>query len=247
MSGFTVRPPIAWRPSQYQGEATIGIAATQLDNKGLGPAERRRILGEWIEFLSSSPTNIRELQFVSRVPQELLDSVAGQQQIEALAVKWGPYRDVAALGALAHLATLRLAGATALGSLQPLIGLPNLVSLNVSQAHRLDGTNALSELVGLTSLSFGNDHPGSDKSMVIADLRWVEPLQGLRSLALPGTRLVNPDLSPLLALPHLAELTLPLRRAYRKQVFSFAEASPLFAQVARKFEEYESWKAQLGL
>jgi hypothetical protein len=242
---FTSHAYTVWRPSHYSGESVLGVTATQIEGTGLGTAERKRVLSEWIEFFRSAPTNIRELQLVSRVPQELLDSLAGQPQLEALLVKWGPYRDVTALDAMTHLTKLRLGGATGLESLTPLLGLPRLSSLAVVEAHRVvDAGNALGQLTGLTALNFGNDHPGSDKSVVIEDLTWVEPLQRLTFLALPGTRLANPDLSPLLGLPSLETLRLPLRRAYRAQVFEFAGRSPAFAQVAREYEAYESWRAK---
>ena len=243
MGGFVVRALSIQRPSQYGGEEVLGVVATQLTASGVSASEQRRILADWIEFLGSAQTNIRELQFHSRVPQQLLDSVAGQPQLEALLVKWGPYRDVKAVGQLGNLTTLRLGGATALESLSPLRGLHKLTTLAISTAFKVEDTATLSEFTTLTSLMFGNDHPGTDKNVVLQDLKWVTPLRELRSLAIPGTKLVNPDLSPLLELPHLEELRLPLRRAYRAQVFELADNSAVFAQVAREYEAYESWRA----
>lgn len=237
--------PILWRPSQYVGTRAAVVAATQLEDRLPSAAERRRILVEWIEFLSGAPTQIRDLEFVSRVPQDLLDAVAGQPQLERLVVKWGPYRDASAVGAFEHLAELRLRGATALERLDPLLRLPNLTSLTVSQAHRLDSIEPLGELAGLEHLVFGNEYPGDDRSVAVHDLRWVGSLPKLRTLALPGIRLLDPDLTPILALPQLEELHLPLRRGYRKQVFEFAAASPVFAGVARDYEKYEAWRATL--
>ena len=243
MGGFVVRARSIVRPSDYRGEEVLGVVATQLTASGVSAPEQRRILSNWIAYLSSTETNIRELQFHSRVPQQLLDSIAGQPQLEALLVKWGPYRDVTSVGQLDNLTTLRLGGATALESLSPLRGLHKLTTLAISEPFKVEDTATLSEFTALTSLMFGNDHPGSDKNVVLQDLQWVTPLRELRSLAIPGTRLVNPDLSPLLGLPHLKELRLPLRRAYRAQVFELAQASEVFTQVAREYEAYESWRA----
>ena len=240
--GFSTNPPVIWKPSQYAGQPVVAVAATQLDDKGLNASERRRVLAEWIEFFRTARTTIAELQLVSRVPQELLDSVAGQPQLTALWVKWGPYRDITAVGELEQLTTLRLAGATGLERLDPLLALPRLSMLAVSEAHRLGGVSVLGDLTGLTSLVFGNEHLGSDKSVVVPDLEWVRTLGQLRSLSLPGTRLLNPDLSPILALATLEELHLPLRRHYRKQVFEYATSSAVFAQVAREYESYETWR-----
>jgi hypothetical protein len=64
---------------------------------------------------------------------------------------------------------------------------------------------------------------------------------------MPGTRLVDPDLSVLLELPELVELFVPLRRAYRKQVFELAENSPVFAKLAREYEGLDRMRAKTAV
>lgn len=83
--------------------------------------------------------------------------------------------------------------------------------------------------------------PPSDRNFDLPDLRWVSALVELRRLELPGTRTVDPDLTPILDLPHLEELRLPLRKSYRKQVFEFASHSEVFARVAMNYEEYDAF------
>ena len=173
MGGFVVRARSIVRPSEYGGEEVLGVVATQLAASGVSAPEQRRILADWIEFLRSAQTNIRELQFHSRVPQQLLDSIAGQPQLEALLVKWGPYRDVKAVGQLENLTTLRLGGATALESLSPLRGLHKLTNLAISEPFKVEDTATLSGFTALTSLMFGNDHPGSDRNVRLENLEWV--------------------------------------------------------------------------
>ena len=97
----------------------------------------------------------------------------------------------------------------------------------------------------MTSLTFGNGYPGSDKSVVLPDLNWIRSLRELRTLALPGIRLLDPDLSPLLELPKLERLRLPLRRQFRKQVFDLAQKSSVFADVAEEYEALDAWKASM--
>ena len=135
-------------------------------------------------------------------------------------------------------------GASQLASLAPLSTLSDLSALTVSQAHKLDDITVIGDLTSLRALRFGNSSLGSDKSVVIADLSWVSRLSELRTLDLPGTRIVNPDLTPVLALKSLEALGLPLRRSYRKQVFELAEGSPVFATLAAKYEEFEVWRDQ---
>lgn len=232
------------RVEEYRGETELVVAATQLDPPATA-AERRRVLDDWVRFLATTPTAVTDLQFTTRLPQVLFDAVAGQPQLRALRVKWGPYADLSALGGLSELRELRLGGATGVLSLGPLRELGRLTDLTVSEAHKVDDVRTVGSLTSLETLTFGNAYPGSSKTVVLPDLTWVLPLRRLRSLSLPGTRLVTPDLSPLLELDGLEELWLPLRRQYRRQVFELAAVSPVFAQVAQHYTDYERWRASL--
>ena len=231
--------PTLWRVDQYEGQPRIRVLATQLSDREPSPSRRRALLNDWVRFLSIE-TNIVDLDLASRVPQELLDAVRGQRGLERLAVKWGPYRDLSSLSGLHQLEEVTLGGATSVESLDPLTSLPALSRLNVTQAHRADGT-VLGRATSLRELCFGNEHLGSDRNVDLADLRWVGSLVALRRLELPGTRLIDPDLTPILGLPHLEVLRIPLRRAYRKQVYEFAARSDVFARVAADYREYEEY------
>lgn len=233
---------VLWCVDQYAGQSVVRIQATQLGVQEHSPAARRMLFEDWLEFLLTAETNIVELDLVSRVPQDLLDAVSGQRHLQKLAVKWGPYRDLSSLSALGSLEELALGGATSVESREPLTSLPVLSRLLVSQAHKGDGA-ALGSMVQLRELCFGNADLGSDKGVVLQNLRWVTSLNELRQLELPGTRLIDPDLSPLLDLSHLENLRLPLRRAYRKQVFEFAARSSAFAGVASDYEKYDTFVA----
>ncbi|WP_164743607.1 hypothetical protein [Microbacterium sulfonylureivorans] len=129
--------------------------------------------------------------------------------------------------------------ATGVESLEPLTSLRALSRLYVLQAHKASGA-VLRKAVGLRDLCLGNAHPGSDRNFDLPDLRWVSALVEPRRLELPGTRIIDPDLTPILDLPHLDELRLPLRQSYRKQVFEFASHSEVFARVATNNEEYDA-------
>lgn len=239
----TAHDEVLWRPDQYRGQAVVSVTATQLDHVVESAAQRRKIYDSWLEFFSS-PTGITHLDLRSRVPQQMLDSLAGQPQLEALQVKWGPYCDIRVIAELPVLSDLSLGGATRLESLEPIRDRSSLVSLSVTQAHGVVDLSPLSSLSELTELLFGGDI-GSDRLVRIPDVRWIEPLESLRTLWLPGTLVVDADLSPLLSLPKLEEVHIPLRRKYRAQVFTFADHSPAFARLAGEFEAYEKSRAAL--
>ncbi|MRX43553.1 hypothetical protein [Agromyces kandeliae] len=209
------------------------------------PLAQRHGLAALGPCVATASTTLVRLHLVSRVPQELLDSLAGQPQLQQVHVKWGPYRDVTALGRHDQLRALGLGGATSLVSLAPLTALENLTDLSVEAAHRLDDPTSLGAFTRLAALEFGNGHPGSDTSVTLPDLGWVRSLTRLRTLALPGIRLLDADLSPLLDLPELEHLRLPLRRQYRKQVFDLADSSDVFADIAAQYEALDSWRASL--
>lgn len=244
MSSPNLEPPVLRRVDQYVGQTAVRVAATQLDPGEFGGAERREILAEWIHFFANAPTKILHLDLVSRVTQELLDAVSGQTNLRSIDVKWGPYHDISPLTELRLLERVSLGGASQLASLAPLNTLSDLSALTVSQAHKLDDIAVIGDLTSLRALRFGNSSLVSDKSVVIADLSWVSRLSELRTLELPGTRILNPDLTPMLALKSLEAFGLPLRRSYRKQVFEFAEGSPVFATLAAKYGEFEVWRNQ---
>jgi len=235
--------PLIDHPDQYAGEERVAIVATHAASPGSGAAAEARRLRSWIEFLSTRPTAITDLRLASRVGQELLAAVAAQGQLRSLGVKWGPYDDLSPVARLSSLETLDLQGASRVESLTPLLGMARLTQLTLSQVHRVPDVAVLGELAGVTSLTLGNVSPGSDTGLTVPHLRWVPRLRQLRCLSLPGTRLLDHDLTPLLDLPDLVELTLPLRRSYRRQVFALADRSPVFASLAAEYESYDAWRA----
>ena len=235
-------PRHVWRVEQIGRHRRLAVQATQLDDRGVTKrSEARAVLQEWIDHLSGPPTQIEEIDFVSRVPQELLSAVAGQTQLVALAVKWGPYSDLEPLTALRRLEQLSLDGATAVVDLGPLARLQTLQSLGISSAHRVVDFSPLATLTGLRNLSIGG-YIGSDRVVHLPDLSWLASLQELRTVHLPATRIAPDQLAVLLELPKLVTVTIPLRRSSRKLVTSYAETSAAFAGVERDYREYERFR-----
>jgi hypothetical protein len=235
-------PRHVWRVEQIGRHRRLAVQATQLDDRGITKrSEARAVLQEWIDHLSGLPTHVEEIDFVSRVPQELLSAVAGQTQLVALAVKWGPYADLEPLTALRRLEQLSLDGATAVVDLGPLAHLHTLHSLGISSAHRVTDFSPLAALSRLRNLSIGG-YIGSDRVVHLPDLSWLASMRELRSVHFGGTRIEPDQLAVLLELPELVTVTLPLRRSYRKLVASYAETSAAFAGVERDYREYEGYR-----
>jgi hypothetical protein len=62
--------PVMTEVSEYDGQPSILVAATQLDSH----YSRRRatdVLQEWCDFFLAAPSPIREMEFISRTPKRL--------------------------------------------------------------------------------------------------------------------------------------------------------------------------------
>lgn len=237
-----IAPVPITRVGDYDGGDAAIVAATQLESPLVTRSSARRIFDEWQEFFRA-PTPIRHLRLASRVPQELLDALAGQSQLETLSVKWGPYRDLSPLSGLAALHDLRLGGATKVVDLSPLVALRSLTALDLDQVVSVADPSVLGRMTTLTSLAFGNANPGSDRLVKIGDLEWVSPLRHLKTVRLVQVKLASRDLTPLLALPLLERVELSMRREFRDQVRDLAARSPAFAELDRDFAAREGFAA----
>lgn len=234
-----------WRVEHVRRDRRIAVQATQLEDRGIeSRSEARLVLREWIEYLAGPQTRVREIDFVSRVPQELLAAVAGQTQLTSLSVKWGPYTDLEPLTALRRLEQLTLGGSSALVDLSPLRRLLSLRSLGIGDAYRVTDFSPLASLTGLQSLSIGGEI-GSDRRVHLPDLSWLAPMRELRTLYLGGTRIAPAQLEILRDLPKLVTIVIPLRRSYRGLVASYAGSNAAFARVERDYREYERLREPL--
>lgn len=222
--------------ADFDGATSVVVAPTQLESATTTRAQARRTYEDWLRFFSEE-TPIENLEFASRVPQQLLDALAAQPQLRGLTVKWGPYSDLSPLSSLSRLETLHLRGATKVVDLKPLLELSALTTLELDEVVSVSNPRPLSAMSGLRRLAFGNAYPGSDAVVKIDDLEWLRPLVGLRSVDLIRVKPASQDLSPLLALPELQRIGLSMRREFRKQVREFASFSAVFADLQRDFEE----------
>ena len=239
-----------WYPEQYQGETNLAATATQLTDSQLASTRyskssaARGVLNEWIDFFAAGPTPILHLRLSSRVPQELLNSLAGQPQLESLELKWGSYSDLTALSKLTRLNRLSLGGAKKVIDFTPITKLSGLESLFIDGAFLAEDLRPLGTLTTLRELTYGSAHPGTDRNVTIPDFDWISPLVNLQRLWMPGIRLVHADVSVLAQIHSLVSIRLPLRRGYRKQVEQLASSHSAFAVLAKEYEAYDDYVAR---
>lgn len=187
------------RVSEYRGERTIRVACTQLS--GCTAREAKRVVDEWVEFLAQ-PSEVTDLELVTRTPARLFAALEGQPQLVRLSVKWGDYADLRPLSAMSELRHLSLRGASAVADVSALSGLHELESLALEGFRNVSDTTPLSGLKQLRALELGgawmtprNGHIGS--------IKFMRHLVNLEAVLLHTVIVDDLDYTPLLDLPRL--------------------------------------------
>lgn len=155
-----------------------------------------------MDFFSSGPSGIRDLEFTSRTPKRLFDSLRAQTQLRRLAVKWGDYDDLSPLAGLAGLRELSLRGASRVTSVEPLGGLVSLQRLTIESLRRAHDLSLLGRLTSLTDLELGGDWM-SPRNAHVDSIGFLRDLTELENVLLHTIIVDDLDYSPLLSLPRL--------------------------------------------
>jgi hypothetical protein len=187
--------------SEYRGEASVRVSATQLGTR-YSAAAARRIVDEWVGFLAAGPSPIRELDFTSRTPRRLFEALAGQPQLRSLTVKWGDYSDLSPLTGMVGLQQLALRGASGVHDLTPISVLTRLETLAVEGFRDIRDLSPLRKLQHLTSLELGGDWM-TPRNAHVGSIDVLRKLPGLQQLQLHTLIVDDKDYSPMLALPNL--------------------------------------------
>jgi hypothetical protein len=211
--GSTGEPRRITTVSEYSGEASIAVAATQLGTN-FTPTEGARIVREWVAFFSAGPTAITELRFLTRTPKRLFNALAGQTQLQRLFVKWGDYEDLGVLQGIKELRALRLGGASKVADISPLASLTELANLEIESLRMAHDLSALGGLTQLTQLELGGDWR-SLRTAHIDSIAWLPNLRNLEHLLLHTVIVDDLDYTPLLLLPRLKAVRVKKARGMR--------------------------------
>ena len=216
--------PILVEAAEYRGQSDVAVAATQL---GLEYSEtrKRKVVDEWVAFFSAGPTPLRRLYLASRTPKRLFESLAGQTQLERLAVKWGDYDDLSALAGLTRLEHLSLGGATAVHDLTPLAALTGLERLNIESIKRVQDLSPLAALPSVTHLEVGGDWI-SPRRAHVDSIGFLRRMPQLKELVLHTIIVDDLDYSPLLDLPALRGVRVMKARGMRPTYDELKERLP---------------------
>jgi hypothetical protein len=186
---------------EYQGESSIGLAATQLGS-GYSETRKRQVVDEWVDFFGSGPTPIRSLQFLTRTPKRLFAALSAQSQLTTLEVKWGDYDDLRAISQMADLVTLRLRGASGVQDLRPLAELHAVETLQVEGLRGLLDASPVGQMSSVTDLELGGNWM-TPKNVRVTSVGFLAQMSQLRRLLLHTLIVDDLDYHPLLTLPNL--------------------------------------------
>ena len=205
------QPKVVVEVSEYAGESVCTINCTQLGDSFTPQyktaKEKKRVLREWCDFLSSNTTAFTELSFSTRMPQELFEAVCSQQNLIKLNIKWGVYSDLSKITDLKKLKYLHIGSGASVQSIEPVTQLKNLVALSVENFQKIDDYSLFSELKNLESLSIeGNGL--APKYIHVKSLEFLKDMNQLRFFRFLTARLKSKDYTPVLSLENVENLSI---------------------------------------
>lgn len=192
--------------SQYKGQKSLVINCTQLGDSFTPQyktaKQKRAVLDEWCDFLRSEQEAFDELNFCTKMPQELFDAACYQRNLKSLD----------ALANLSSLESLFVGSGASVKSIAPIATLTGLESLAVENFQKISDYSAISNLQNLKSLEISGDGL-SPKFIHIESLEFLRQMPGLTSLVILVARLKSKDYSPILSLKSITHLSLPPQHA----------------------------------
>jgi hypothetical protein len=175
---------------EYNGEDEICIACTQLkgeeekmffpDIKCYSEYDKKRILKEWINFLSVKKESLRRVHFNSKVTPALFSAVCCQNELEELRFKWGTYSDLSALEKMQKLKYLYIGQGSYVKDISPLAKLKNLIVLHIEAFTKIEDYSSLGSLLALEQLVITGPLLSDAK---IKDLEFLRKMPSLRSVS----------------------------------------------------------------
>ena len=170
----------------YCGEELISVWCTQLDFfRGYTKQDEKRILQEWIDFLTTNTTALKGIYFQSCVPQALFNAVCCQENLEELYLKWGYYSDLSALNNLKSLRYLFIGGRNSrIQDISVLRNMNSLVSLTLEALSNIEDYSLLVNLESLEQLAIKGSPGGTRTPM--KDFDFIRNMKNLRSIWLAG-------------------------------------------------------------
>ncbi|MDT0002494.1 hypothetical protein QJV14_04190 [Listeria cossartiae subsp. cayugensis] len=193
--------------SDYAFEEEIILQCTQLSETQFPKqSERKKVVNDWIDFLTTHPKALKKIHCKSRMNQKLFDAICCQENLEELGIKWGMYPDITKIVNLRKLKYLSLTSGASLKDISPLGELDQLEVLILSTV----GAEDYLPLKNLTKLKQLGLHSGMDNTLTANTLAFLSELKDLRNFHTTGFRLENGDYNPVLSLEKIEYLSVSM-------------------------------------
>lgn len=208
------------RPSDYNGEEAIYVEATQSDD--LTATQMKKLVQAWMEFFESGPSPVKSLEFITRTPRRLFETLTHQTQLEYLKVKWGDYSDLSPIMNMPNLNTLKFQSAPAVKNLEPLAGNIAIRTLEINGLRDAHDMAPIGTMTALRTLHLGGDG-NSLRIAHIDSLDFIHNLPQLEDLLLQGLIVDSKDYGPLLTLKNLKNSWVMESRGMRPKIEELSE------------------------
>lgn len=186
-SGIPSYGPAVREYRKYDGRSQLCVCCTQLlsypDAQGKGirytEAEKRHILNEWIQALSSQQLSLTALHLASNVPQRLFDAACCQSELVDFYCKFGKYADLTPLLKLKKLQFLHLGSCPSVTDISVLTQLKTLKVLYVQNFKKIEDYSPLAALDGLEQLVISGP---TLNNIHVKDMEFLRDMPNLRSV-----------------------------------------------------------------
>jgi hypothetical protein len=196
-------PKAIMRPEEFAGGEHLSFYCTQTT---LSSSQQKVLIQQWLEAIPS--LNVRTVSFTSCLNQPLFEAICQIKGLRHLWVKWSTVRDLSAISHARDLTHFYLGDSAKVVSIDPLLTVNRLVSMELHGLSGFSHFNSLSDFTALTELSFEGSRSG-DRYIKMPSYQPFSSLSNLSRLSLASTIAVDGSLVPLHGLTNLQHLVVP--------------------------------------
>jgi hypothetical protein len=199
----------------------LKIVTLAMDLIGATIKYRKQLEAEWIAALPTLD-QVTHLSVRHRVSQPYFEAICEMKNLEHLHFWTAQIEDIASIGKLRKLRSVRLFSFNRLTDLSPIAGLKQLTHLSIDNSFHIASYDCIGKMTALVGLSLGGDM-ASPKTLRLASLRPFTTLKKLKHLDLPFTTVVDQSYDSVLEMPSLerfdttARMPKPLRERIKAE------------------------------
>src|SRR5690606_8710868 len=197
---LTSTDPSNWDlcPEMFSHLDSLYLRCTQTS---LPDAAQRKLVKIWCEIIPR--LRVKSLTLATRTNQQLVNAACQLPNLDHLHIGWGGTKTLEPIANCIHLTSLEIDSTPSLTGLAVLSSLKNLRKLKIENVKEAQDLSFVSGIGTLTEFGVCGSMWTDQK----IDSLWpVAKLQGLETLHLIATRILNDGLAPIHGMPNLREL-----------------------------------------